>query len=232
MGTIASQITSLTMVYSAVYSDVDQKTSKLRVTGLWAGNSPETGEIPAQMASNAANVSIWWRHHELGLKSRHCTHERFTAAESKISAYISIFWEECVSRRSFVFSLKCTILSLWKKDWTPWIKWKFIYLCSQNSDIVCYDQQNIQDIKYFYVTFRIISWLIDVINDTLARQGAIKHHKTTATLVCYLNGPKKFTQTKTDSSSVRSCSSNPRAVSKEISKISIMKSFSKCIHKR
>ena len=40
-----------------------KKTSKLRVTGLCAGNSPETGEFPAQMASNATKVSIWWRHH-------------------------------------------------------------------------------------------------------------------------------------------------------------------------
>ena len=40
-----------------------KKTSKLRVTGLWAGNSPGTGEFPAQMASYAENVSIWWRHH-------------------------------------------------------------------------------------------------------------------------------------------------------------------------
>ena len=40
-----------------------KKTSKLRVTGLCAGNSPGTGEFPAQMASNAENVSIWWRHH-------------------------------------------------------------------------------------------------------------------------------------------------------------------------
>ena len=30
-----------------------KKTSKLRVTGLWEGNSPVTGEFPAQMASNA-----------------------------------------------------------------------------------------------------------------------------------------------------------------------------------
>ena len=41
-----------------------KKTSKLRVTGLCAGNSPGTGEFPAQMASNAENVSIWWRHHD------------------------------------------------------------------------------------------------------------------------------------------------------------------------
>ena len=40
-----------------------KKTSKLRVAGLCAGNSPEAGEFPAQMASNAENVSIWWRHH-------------------------------------------------------------------------------------------------------------------------------------------------------------------------
>ena len=42
-----------------------KKTSKLRVTGLCAGNSPGTGEFPAQMASNAEKVSIWWRHHEI-----------------------------------------------------------------------------------------------------------------------------------------------------------------------
>ena len=36
-----------------------KKTSKLRVTGLCAGNSPGTGEFPAQMASYAENVSIW-----------------------------------------------------------------------------------------------------------------------------------------------------------------------------
>ena len=40
-----------------------KKTSKLRVTGLSAGNSPGTGEFSAQMASYAENVSIWWRHH-------------------------------------------------------------------------------------------------------------------------------------------------------------------------
>ena len=40
-----------------------KKTSKLCVTGLCEGNSPGTGEFPAQMASNAGNVSIWWRHH-------------------------------------------------------------------------------------------------------------------------------------------------------------------------
>ena len=43
MGTMASQITSLTIVYST--------------------DLPVTGEFPAQRASYAENVSIWWRHH-------------------------------------------------------------------------------------------------------------------------------------------------------------------------
>ena len=37
-----------------------KKTSKFRVTGLCEGNSPVSGEFPAQRASNAENVSIWW----------------------------------------------------------------------------------------------------------------------------------------------------------------------------
>ena len=64
MGAIASQITSLTIVYSTVNCRRrSKKTSKLRDTDLCAGNSPGTGEFPAQMASNAEDVSIWWRHH-------------------------------------------------------------------------------------------------------------------------------------------------------------------------
>ena len=70
MSTMASQITSLTIVYSTVYAmRRSKKTSKLRVIGLCAGNSPVTGEFPAQRANNAENVSIWWRRHEEGLAS-------------------------------------------------------------------------------------------------------------------------------------------------------------------
>ena len=63
-GPMASQITSLAIVYSTVYSRrKSKKTSKLCVTGLCAGNSPVTGQFPAQIATNTENVSIWWRHH-------------------------------------------------------------------------------------------------------------------------------------------------------------------------
>ena len=46
-----------------------KETSKLRVTGLCVGNSPVTGEFPAQRASNAEHVPIWWRHHAYWLRN-------------------------------------------------------------------------------------------------------------------------------------------------------------------
>ena len=46
-----------------LFGRISKKTSKLHVTGLCAGNSPGTGEFPAPRASNAENVSIWWRYH-------------------------------------------------------------------------------------------------------------------------------------------------------------------------
>ena len=68
MSAMASQITSLTFVYSTVYSRRrSKKTSKFRVTDLYVGHSPVTGEFPAQRASNAENVSIWWRHHVIDI---------------------------------------------------------------------------------------------------------------------------------------------------------------------
>ena len=47
-----------------LFRSISKKTSKHRVTGLRAGNSPLTDEFPAQRASYAENVSIWWHHHE------------------------------------------------------------------------------------------------------------------------------------------------------------------------
>ena len=61
MGAMVSQISSLVIVYSTVclFRRSSKKTSKLRVTGLCEGNSPVTGDFPAQMASNTENVSIF-----------------------------------------------------------------------------------------------------------------------------------------------------------------------------
>ena len=44
-------------LFNRLFRRRSKKTSKLRVTGLCAGNSPGTGEFPAQIASNPKNVS-------------------------------------------------------------------------------------------------------------------------------------------------------------------------------
>ena len=47
MSAIASQITSITIVYWTVDSDADQRKHKSSASlGFWAGNSPGTGEFP------------------------------------------------------------------------------------------------------------------------------------------------------------------------------------------
>ena len=66
MGMKASQITSLTIIYSVIYSGADQRKHQSSASlALCVGNSPVTGEFPTQMASNTENVSIWWRHHAM-----------------------------------------------------------------------------------------------------------------------------------------------------------------------
>ena len=74
MTTMASQITSLRDVYSIVYSDADQRKhqSSASLAFMWW---PVTGEFPAQMASYAENVSIWWRHYVL---ASYMTHREYT----------------------------------------------------------------------------------------------------------------------------------------------------------
>ena len=59
MNAMASQITSLTIVYSTVYSGADQRKHQ-------SSASLVTGEFPAQRASNAIFFSIWLRHHWFG----------------------------------------------------------------------------------------------------------------------------------------------------------------------
>ena len=62
MGVIASQITSLTIVYSTVILIKEN----IKAPRHWplCGEFTGAGEFPALMASNAENVSIWWSHHE------------------------------------------------------------------------------------------------------------------------------------------------------------------------
>ena len=64
MSRVASQINGVfDCLLNRLFRRRSKKTSKLRVIGLCEGNSPVTGEFPAQKASDAGKVSIWWRHH-------------------------------------------------------------------------------------------------------------------------------------------------------------------------
>ena len=53
----------LDCLFSLLFRRPSKKTPKPRVTGLYEGNPPVTGGFPSQRASDAENVSIWWRHH-------------------------------------------------------------------------------------------------------------------------------------------------------------------------
>ena len=67
-----------------------KKTSKCRVTGLCAGNSPDIGEFPAQKASNAKNVFIWWRHDNvsfLDISTLSCT-----VSDDKVGVITTLVW--------------------------------------------------------------------------------------------------------------------------------------------
>ena len=50
-------------LFNRLFRRRSKKASKLWVTGLFEGNPPVTGGFPSERASNAENVSIWWRHH-------------------------------------------------------------------------------------------------------------------------------------------------------------------------
>ena len=96
---MASQITNLTIVYSTVYSGRSRKTSKLRVIGLCEGNLPVIGQFPAQRASNAENVSIWWRHH----KNIVCEKAAVLSREGEFSITDTFFSK---SNASFIINIK------------------------------------------------------------------------------------------------------------------------------
>ena len=61
MGAIAFQITSLTTVYSTVYSNADQR--KHQSSASLAFMRGIHRSPVAQMDNNAEIVSVWWRHH-------------------------------------------------------------------------------------------------------------------------------------------------------------------------
>ena len=61
---MASQITSHTIACSTVYSGTDESSASLAYV---RGIHHDRYTFLAQLASNAENVSIWWRHHQIGV---------------------------------------------------------------------------------------------------------------------------------------------------------------------
>ena len=68
MSKMASQITGISFFIQPFVQAQIKNPSKLRVTGLCKGNSPVTSKFPAQRASNAENIFIWWCHHAMDHK--------------------------------------------------------------------------------------------------------------------------------------------------------------------
>ena len=129
MGAIASQITSLTIVLNRLFWRRSKKTTRIRVTGLCAGNSPVTGEFPAQMASNAENVSIWWDHHAVGVlrithpsalrnhQSRSLFTNKHWLASTWFSAWISNYTEKAMG-----FNYSSILQLQWSAGLIYWAK--------------------------------------------------------------------------------------------------------------
>ena len=63
MGAMMSQITSITIVYSTVYSVADQRKHQSSASLAFVRGIHRWPVNAIQMAGNAENVSIWWCHH-------------------------------------------------------------------------------------------------------------------------------------------------------------------------
>ena len=125
-----------------------KKTPKLGVTGLCAGNSPVTGEFPAQRANNAENVSIWWRHHVSG--------DKYSIMQSLLSQsdrspdrktwnvlskkYCNLHYTNIISNHFTLYNgclaCKCSYTWLIKNPKTS-IKWKLCFWRTLSICIVC-----------------------------------------------------------------------------------------------
>ena len=143
MSARASQIVSLTIVYSTVYLGADKKrhqssSSLALVRGIhrWPVNSP-------CKARNAKNVSIWWRHHETSWyyslqtvhEVQHTKHTRYwrllCIVVVKYRAILPIFFRIIPSGlgRSWINNSKLTC-----NDW--WITRMSLDLTDDTSELV------------------------------------------------------------------------------------------------
>ena len=102
MSAMASQITSLAIVYSTVM----QTKENFKAPRHWPLWQEFTGDrwIPAQKASNAENISIWWRHH---------VNTWIWWRQTSI-AHFSMFIKSLLSQPGIVTSCERGALVLWR----------------------------------------------------------------------------------------------------------------------
>ena len=109
IGAIATQITSLAIFYLTVYSDADQRKHQSSASLAF-----ERGfhRFPAQMASNAENVSLWWRNHAMWTVNRLVlsiafgiicawSHETYRGYPLTSHIYV-IYWWRCYQNRHVI----------------------------------------------------------------------------------------------------------------------------------
>ena len=146
MNSMASQITSLTFIRAQIKENI-------KAPRHWplCGKFTGTGEFPVRRASNAENVSIWWRHHDIFVP--------LPCYSRSISSKIMPTWKK-VESWNFQESYLDAHLTPWcKVPLTPWCKvpltpwWKvaiatsclfkynkastFFNICHRKTDSVC-----------------------------------------------------------------------------------------------
>ena len=152
-----------------------KKISKLRVTGHCAGNSAVTGEFPAQMASNAENVSFWWRHHDLTssyqmrfitIKLRcsgfynHLTLKGATLCSS-CSGTVQRFQQKSDIRRYCIQQSNNNWIKIWTVKWNRYGTTRFHRIMStRRGRVTSYDAIDLGVRCYSQVTWRnhAITW--------------------------------------------------------------------------
>ena len=112
------------------------KTWKLRVIGICEGNKPVAGEFPVQLACNAENVSIWWRHHGwVHLRWRHFLSKKLWHFHKNIRLCVKN--ECCCPRTVNLSSINFTWKISDKREYTVCcgLRWHIMTTLSSNAEI-------------------------------------------------------------------------------------------------
>ena len=99
-----------------------KKHQKVRVIGFCVRNSLVIGEFPTQKASNAENVSIWWRHHG------RISHTGFTVESCYHTLHLPQIPQSTVqSRNEHNFVLNGALWYMGQVNWGAYFCSNFVY---------------------------------------------------------------------------------------------------------